>query len=209
MKQLPFYPNREDKPDSCMLASIRPILEHFDKREYPWEEMEELLGYKPGKVAWTVQVWTTLASRGYDIRMIEPFDYKRYQAEGIEFLKEYYKSPKELEWHTKNSNLLDFRPLLPEFLKTVHHEMRRASLKDVDDLLAEGYFVVVTLNSMILNGKPGYVGHMILIHDKIDGNYIAHDPGLPAFKNRKISPKLLWEAMGGDAHTAEVTGIKR
>lgn len=206
MKQIPFYGNRPDDL-SCMLASIRSELEYFTGRTYSWGEMEQLLGFSPNKVAWTVKVWTELAEQGFDIRMIEAFDYRRYMEEGEAYLRAYLK-PEELAWQMKNSNLLEIRPLLPRFLRSVHYEMRQPTLADIDQMLTGGYLVTVTLNLNVLNGKPGYSAHMLLVHDKDGDDYICHDPGLPPRENRRVAAAKLWEAMGGEGNTAEVTGMK-
>ena len=208
VKDIPFYSNRADKPDSCMLATIRGALEYLTRSQYSWEDMEALLGYRPGRAAWTVEVWTKLAMQEFDIHMIEAFDYQRYADEGESYLRTFLK-PEELAWQREYSNLLDIKPFLPRFLKTVRREQRSPQLRDIDLLLAQGYLVLVQLNLNVLNHKPGYVAHMILIHDKTDGTYVAHDPGLPPYKNRRIMPAKLLAAMGGEHNTVEVTGIKK
>lgn len=191
-----------------MLASMRSALEYLADREYSWNELEKLTGYRPERAAWTVKMWTELARQGFKIRMIEGFDYDRYFKEGEAYLSTFLK-PEEVKWQLKETNLLEIRPLIPEFLKTIHYEKRSPQLEDIDKMLEEGYLVTVQLNSKALNDQAGYVAHMILVHDKIDSDYIAHDPGPPATPRRKIEPAKLLEAMGGTYNTVEVTGVKK
>jgi len=206
MKQVPFYPNRPDDM-SCMLACIRSAMEYFTDKTYSWEEMEELIGFKAGKAAWTVKIWTHLAKQGFDIHVIEAFDYERYQTEGRAYLESYLK-PEELEWQLKHSNLLEIGPQLTEFLQLVHRETRSPKLSDIDTMLAEGRLVTVGVDSKTLNNQPGYTSHMILVHAKEGEEYIAHDPGLQPHENRRIPSDLLFKAMGGVGNRIEVTGIK-
>jgi hypothetical protein len=206
-RTIPFYSNREDD-ESCMLACYRSVLEYFDGRPYSWEELEKLSGFKPGRAAWTVKAWTTLARQGFDIKMTENFDYHEYFKEGEAYLQTFLK-PEELKYQLERTNLLEIRPLLPEFFKTVRQIQKSPVLADIDELLSDGYLVLAQLNSRALNQQAGYVAHMVLITTKEHDMYIAHDPGLPGQENRSIAPNLLYNAMGGENNTTEVTGIKK
>lgn len=207
MKGVPFYANSPDDM-GCMVAALRSTLEYITSESYTWDEIADILGYTPGKAAWTVKAWTQLARQGFDIRMVEKFDYKRFQYEGEDYLRATLR-PEEFAWQLKNSNVMDIRALIPEFYETVHHVQRSPALGDIDDMLQNGYIVLVQLNSRILNGKDGFVAHMITIYDTYGDAYIAHDPGLPPIPERKISRELLLRAMGGRDNTTEVTGIRR
>ena len=190
-----------------MLAAIRSILEYFTSQEYNWQTMERLLGYEPGKAAWTVKAWTQLAKQGFDIKMIENFDYQRYEKEGESYLASFLR-PEELRWQLEHSNLLEIRPLIPEFLRTVQYEKRSLNTQDIDIMLENGYLVSVQLNSKVLNREPGYDAHMIVVYDKDSDGFLAHDPGNPPKEGRHIPPELMYEAMGGAGNTTEVTGVR-
>jgi len=193
-----------------MLAAYRSIIDYFLHRQASWEELEKLSGYTPGRAAWTVQALVAMLDMGFNIRMVEPFDYSRYMKEGESYLKTYF-SDEELRWYYEHSNLRDIRSLIPAFLKTVEYECRTATLKDIDDMLDEKRLIFVTVNSRALNGKEGFASHALLVTDKQGGDYIAHDSGgetSPPQSDRKIPREKLWEAMGGEDNTAEVTGFK-
>lgn len=193
-----------------MLAAYRSVIDYFLHRQLSWDELEKLSGYTPGRAAWTVKALVEMTKLGFSIRMIEPFDYHRYMKEGEPYLKTLY-SDEELDWYYEHSNLRDIRPLIPQFLQHIDYECRTATLQDIDDMLADHRLVFVTVNSRRLNGLEGFASHALLVIGKQGNTYIAYDSGgktAPAQENRRIPGKKLWEAMGGDNNTAEVTGFK-
>lgn len=190
-----------------MLAVLRSSLEHLTGKSWSWSALVEPTGFQTNRVAWTVQSWTKLAEQGFDIHMIENFNYHLYSRQGEQYLKTVF-SKEQLSWQLKNTNILTIQPLLPSFFKLVSHEQRSPNLSDIDFLLKKGYLVFVTLNACTLNNKPGYTDHAILVFDRNGQNYIAHNPGLPPIKNRVIEPDLLYQAMGGKNNTSEVTGLR-
>jgi 23S rRNA pseudouridine1911/1915/1917 synthase len=69
----------------------------------------------------------------------------------------------------------------------------------------------VTVNARKLNDKEGFSSHALLVIDRDDDDYIAHDSGgkrATPQANRRISSEKLLDAMGGKENTAEVTGFK-
>ena len=206
-KDVPFYANREDGM-SCMLAVYRSIIKYFLGKELTWEELEELTGYEPKRPAWTAKALTTLATEySLGIKVIEPFNYKRFASLGKDYLYDFYDN-EEVEWYLKNTNVLEIKPYLTKFIAAIRPLCRRATLEDIDAMLVEGRLVTITLNGRILDGKEGYSGHMVLLIAQDDDNYIVHDPGQPPLPNRHLARAKVWEAMGGDSNTSEVTGFK-
>ncbi len=207
MNDVPFYPNDSEDNNQCMVSVYRSILEYFSGQQKTQAEVANFVGYQPGRAAWTLGPLTNLAQHGFDIKMIEPFDYRKYAKQGKHYLYTVF-SEQKADWMLAHSNILEIQPLIPDFLRTVSWENRPASLQDIDDLLTQNYLVFVTLNSRALNGKTGYTDHAVLILGRQAGNYILHDPGLPPHPNRYVPRAALLEAMGGPKHTAEVTGFR-
>lgn len=203
---VPFYPNRADNM-SCMVAAYRSIREYFEGGQFSWEAMDAFTGYQPGKAVWTLTALTKMAVGLYDIRTIEPFDYRKYANQGRRYL-EVALPAEQLEWQLAHSNILDIRQDIPAFLRTVKWENRNATTQDIDAMLTDGRLVFVTLNSKALNGQDGYSAHAVLVIGREQGSYIVHDPGLPPQEGRRVPRKLLLEAMGGEYNIAEVTGFK-
>lgn len=207
MKDVPFYANHEDNMH-CQSAVYRMLFDYFLHRKYSWEEVEKLAGFKDGKAPWTVTIWERLSKLGFDIQMIEPFDYARYTQEGEPYLSTLY-SPEELDWQLKHTNILDIRPMIPSFIAAVRPICKSPTLEDIDTMLADDRLVMVQLNSRVLNDEPGYVAHAVLVIDKTGDEYILHDPGLEHQQAyRRVGAAKLYAAMGGDGNSVEVTGIK-
>lgn len=190
-----------------MLAVYGSIFDYFYNEKLGWPELEKLTSFKPGKAAWSLTIISYLAERGMDIRMIEPFDYARYYNTGEPYLDEFF-TLVEKNWQLKHGNILEIRPLIPDFLEKVKYELKRPTTEDIDSMLAEERLVFVTLDSRALNDKPGYFSHAVLIIGDNGDSYIIHDPGLPPQPNRRVSKQKLYAAMGGEKTTSEVTGFK-
>jgi 23S rRNA pseudouridine1911/1915/1917 synthase len=205
--EVPFYANHPDK-QHCILAVYRMVLKHSLGKELSWEQLEALSGYQSGKAAWSPKPLTTLVTEfGLSVRMIEPFDYRRFAKEGISYFYSQYDN-KEVEWQLQHTNLPDIAPHISAFLAAVRPECRRAKLEDIDTMLADGQLVAVVLNGKGLEGLEGYRGHTVLVIDCEGDDYIIHDPGPPGQPYRHVSRSLLWKAMGGEQNIAEINGFK-
>lgn len=209
MKQVPFYPNHEDGM-RCMLACYKMVIGYFEHKKLSWEELVDITGYKSSKAAWSLKALVYLAAHGYNIRMIEPFDYAKYEKEGLTYLKTAFTQP-QLDWQLKNTNILEIKKQMPDFLKIINYQKRSASLKDIDEFLDEDRLITVTLNSCALNNKEGYADHMVLVIGKDESDYIMHDSGgkQSGKAYRRVTREDLWNAMGKDDNKSEVTGFKR
>jgi 23S rRNA pseudouridine1911/1915/1917 synthase len=203
MKEVPFTGNHEDDMH-CMLAVYGSVIEYFLHRKLNWAELEGLTGFRPGMAAWTIGVLPRMNAMGFDIHMIEPFDYAQYGKDGESYLKNKYE-PEQLQWYKKKSNIMQMRDQIPMFLKRIWHENRVAMLNDIDDMLYKNRLVFVSLNGRALNGKPGMSAHAVLVIEKQDDEYVVHDPGLPPMPYRRVPADILEKAMSTNA---EVTGFK-
>lgn len=206
MKKVPFYPNNDDNMH-CSVAVYRMLFDYFLHRKVSWEEMDKMAGFVGHKAPWTVTIWERMSNQGFDIRMIEKFDYHRYMEGGDTYLHEYF-SDEEYEWQIEHTNLLDIKPYIPSFLQQVQAESRRPTIENIDTMLDDGRLVFLTLNSRVLNNKKGYVSHAVLIIDQEGDDYIFHDPGLPPEPYRRLAKSKIWQAMGGENTTSEATGVK-
>lgn len=199
----PYYSNREDNM-SCSLANYRSIIEFFTGKRPSWEEVENLQGFKPGVAAWTIKALTEMSEDGWTIEMYEPFDYSRFLQDGETYLRKQF-GDEVADWQLANSNISEMKEYIPKFLQTVKQAVKSPDSDDIESLIDDGMLVTAVLNSRVLNGKNGYVGHSILIFDYDDLSYKFHDPGLPGVKSRVESKELILKAMGS---ASDVTGFR-
>ena len=111
----------------------------------------------------------------------------------------------------KKSNLLSVKGDIPIFLKLVKHETRKATVEDIDGFVNTGYLVGAEINSRILNKKPGFSLHYVLIRKGDKDNYILNDPGgssAPPLENRVVSKFEFIQALGNDGSNNEVTAFR-
>ena len=89
---IPFYSNTADDTH-CWQASLKMVLKYFQKdKEYSWEELDLLTSKKEGLWTWPTAGMLWLANNGFDIKVIESFDYMRFSAEGKDYIyKEFQK----------------------------------------------------------------------------------------------------------------------
>jgi hypothetical protein len=205
-----FYPNHEDNLH-CSQAVFRSLFNHFFGEDLTWEEIDRITKTIPGKASWTMAAHMALADRGVEVVNIEPFDYEKFETEGLAYLEKNFDKD-TVNWYREKSNLMVVKGDIPEFLKKVKHETRRATGEDIDNFLAKGYLIGAEINSRVLNKKPGFSLHYVLVREANNGNYIVNDPGggsSPPVENRMVTKSEFLEALGKDGANGEVTAFKK
>src|SRR5262249_43640645 len=146
-----------------------------------WRQLDKMTHKRPHKGTWWFPMAAELDKLGLNSQIIEYFDYFRFLKEGNDYLNKVF-TDEVADYFISKSNLLDVKPYIKEFLKSSSLQVRPATIKDLDDYLAMGWLVLLDVNSRVLNGRPGYSGHVVLVYEKIGQKYMLHDPGLPAKK---------------------------
>jgi hypothetical protein len=206
VKKVKFYSNHPDNLH-CVLAVFRSLFNYFFDEELSWKQIEKLMGYESGKGAWTFPAELELAKRGVEVMNIEPFDYEKFLEEGVVYLKANY-NDETANYYITQTNIGMNLDKIPEFIKLVKHENRKATIKDVAGFLNDGYLVGAEIDASVLNKKSGLPLHFVLIKGTKDGKYIINDPGLPPMENRLITQEDLKEALGGDGTNGEVSAFR-
>ena len=205
-KQVAFYPNHPDNMH-CVLAIFRSLFDYFFNEKLSWKQIEKKMGFVKGKGAWTFPAETELAKRGMEVINIEPFDYKRFLKEGEDYLRKAY-NQETANYYLHETNINTKRNEIPEFIRVVKHQTRKATVDDIDNFLIDGYLVGAEINSRILNKKPGFSLHYVLIKRLDDDQYVINDPGLPPLENRKVTRGEFMEALGREGTNGEVTAFR-
>jgi len=190
IRSIPFYANTGDNK-RCVQACFRMMLAYFlPEREFSWTELDIVSHKVEGKGTWWFPAFVEFEKLGIKTQMVSPFDYQRFYEKGSSYINSI--TTKEVaQSYIYGSNLLDVKHLIPEFLEQGRVVRRPATIADIDALLSDGWLVGIDCNERVLNGKSGFSSHMILIFDREEDIYIAHDPGLPAYENRRIAQDVL------------------
>lgn len=187
VKKIPFVANHPDNMH-CVNAVFRMVHQYFFKKDLSWEEIDLLTHAIPGKATWTFVGEMEFVKKGLGVSNIEPVDYQKLYDKGVNYLTGIV-GEQTAKYYLEKSNIASVLPYIPEYLKTVEHEARRASLKEIIGFLKQGVLIGAEVNSKILNQKEGFDLHFILLYDFDGKNFILHDPGFPPIKSRKVDIK--------------------
>ncbi|MCA9382636.1 hypothetical protein KC660_04505, partial [Candidatus Dojkabacteria bacterium] len=138
-----------------------------------------------GKGTWTFIGEMEFAKLGLRITNIEPIDYQILYKKGTIYLQEIF-SKQTADYYIFQSNIESVIKYIPEYLKVVKHETRKASVKEIKEYIQEEALIGVELNSRILNDRDDLSLHFVLIYDFDDHGFFIHDPGLPPIKARHV-----------------------
>lgn len=195
LKKIPFYSNTPDDTH-CFQASLRMILKYFlPEREFTWKQLEKMTAKKPDLWTWQLAGILWMQENGFDVRNREVFDYHRFIHEGDEYLlREFGKEVGSAQ--IKNSDIKQERSLSKKFVQSVAIEKEVPAIADMQRLFQEGFLMIININSSVLNKKPGYTGHSVVITGFSESTITFHDPGLPPMPNRSV-PTALFETAWG------------
>lgn len=185
MKSVPFVPNSKDGM-RCVNAVFRMVHRYYFGNDLTWKEIDSLTHAISGKGTWTFVGEMEFAKKRLDVENIEPVDYEKLHKEGVSYLTRVVGKDTANFYLTK-SNIASVLKYIPEYLKTVRHETRRASVEEIIEYLKQGDLIGVEINPRILNKKPGFSLHFVLLYDFTGKHIVLHDPGLPPIKGRKIT----------------------
>lgn len=185
MKQVPFVANSEDNMH-CVNAVFRMVHRFYFHKDLSWRQIDTLTKAVPGKATWTFIGEMEFAKKGLKVINIEPIDYEKLFKEGVGYFKKVL-GKDTAEYYLKKTNIETVFQFIPEYLSIIKHETRRPSTDEIIGYLKHGSLIGVEVNSRILNHRPGFELHFILLYDFDGRDIIFHDPGLPPIKARKIT----------------------
>ena len=162
------------------------IFKHFLNKDYSWNEIDTIGKAIPGKGTWTVPLAIAAAKHGIEVKNIERTDYKKLQSGGVTYLREAF-GEKTATYYIERSNVASILDDIPEFLRLVPHESRKATIEEIGQYLNEGKLVAAEINSGALNNHDSFNLHLVLLYNTNGSNVTFHDPGLPPVPSRKIT----------------------
>lgn len=205
---LPFYSNTPDNTH-CFQAAIKMLAKHYwPQEEYSWEELDKLSAKAKDLWTWPMAGVLWLQNKGLAVIDIETFDYSRFINEKEKYLLSFFgeEAGKEQIIHSNIHQELDFAR---EFQNKIDIQNRIPNKNDLIRLLEEGYLLICCINQMALNEESGYSGHFVIIKGYEGNDLFLHDPGLPAYENRRVSFELFEKAWAyPNEHVKNVLAFK-
>ena len=206
-KIVPFVQNSSDNMH-CVPAVFRMINQYYFGKDLTWEEIDKVMKVIPERGVWTFPGLTYFANKGLQIINIEPLDYNLLFQKGENYLKEIF-GEKTSNYYINKSNISSVIPFIPEFLKIVKHENRKATINDVVEYLSKGFLIGVEVNSAILNNKEGLNLHYVLLYGFDGENILLNDPGLPAIQGRIITLEEFEKAFNYEGANTAITAFNK
>lgn len=197
MKNVPFFANLPDGTH-CYQAALKMVLAYFEKREFSFAELDRLTGKLEGKWTWPTASLIWLMETGFEIKLIEKFDYVDFADRGKDYLIE--KCGQEVaDAQALNSDLTREQKLAQDLLFKTKKQIldyRIPRLEDLEKLLNEDYLIICNINANCLYNQAGYSGHFVLPIAVQPQNIVLHDPGLPPSPSLIVSKTVFEKAWG-------------
>lgn len=192
-KKVPFYSNTSDNIH-CLQASLKMIYEYFiPENIISFKKWDEITAHKSGFWTWTMSGLIWFQENGFEVVNIELFDYHKFSEYGERYLLDFF-GEEVGKMQIKYSKINQEVQISKDFVKKLKLEIRLPTLYEIRLLLRNGYIVLCSINSNILDGCSGYVAHAIVIKGCTDSTLILHDPGLPPRPNLEVRDEEFYKA---------------
>jgi len=190
---VPFYSNTPDDTH-CFQACLKMILKYqWPDHDYSWEILDKITGKENDLGTWPMTGIIWMKQKGFDVVNIESFDYERFAINGEVYIEEEF-GEEVLQSVKEDSNIALAQKHAKEFVRLINTEKHIPDIQEIVTLIKKGYLIIVNVNVDSLNNRKGYTGHFVLLKGLGKENFILHDPGLPAYKNRKVHFELFEKA---------------
>jgi hypothetical protein len=178
----------------CVQACLKMLFSvTLPGEKFSWKQLEELTDFIPGHGAWVYAELLALHGYGLDARLITGFDIERFIKEGFGYIEsEYGKAVADYEREHPH-NYPRIKQQMKQALEQQLINSRHGQLDDVHQLIDEQWYVMMMLNSKMLDAKPGYTGHRVLVYGYDKNGVTMHDPGT-VDKNTEAR-KVNWELL--------------
>lgn len=180
MREIPFFSNTGDGTH-CWQAVLRMVLSYFEPEcDFSYEELDRISAKQEGKWTWPTASMLWLHKRGYDLKLIEDFDFADFAQRGEAYVLD--RCGEEVgKIQIEQSNIPQELGFAREFSELSPNplEVRIPNFEDLKALKEEGYLSICNLNASLLYQQPGYSAHFVLVCDLDENDLILHDPGMP------------------------------
>ena len=85
VKKIPFFANLPDGTH-CYQSALKMILTYFTQKDFSFAELDQISGKLEGKWTWPTTSLIWLLDNGFEIKLIEEFNYESFGKEGKDYL---------------------------------------------------------------------------------------------------------------------------
>ncbi|MDF2460788.1 MAG: hypothetical protein K0S68_191 [Candidatus Saccharibacteria bacterium] len=207
---IPFYPSFPTKKypegEDCLQMCLKMMLGVLmPGREFTLTELERVTKKVPdgGTFATHYLIW--LVDQGFEVKRWDTHDWAAFGREGIEYIRRVL-GEEIAAYNAKIADVAAEQTVVPEFLRKVTIVPERPTVDTAERLLNDGWLVRIAVNQRLLNRRPGFVGHSVVLVGFEGDDVIFHDPGLPAHANRRESRAHFQQAM--ESYGSELDAIR-
>ena len=197
MLNIPFYSNTKDD-SHCVQACSKSILKfYFPDKNFSFKYLDKQTNHQNNTATWDSAMLLFLSKLNFKIIYITKFDYQKFAKNGENYLQSLW-TDEIYQFQKLYSNFEKERKLAKKLIKNKSIKIlkRSAKISDLKTLFNKSYLIMVPINPLVLENKKGFYNHMVLITNITKHFVYFHDPGLPPYKNRKITLKKFWQAAG-------------
>lgn len=230
---VPFMGNTSDDMH-CLQASYAMIRQYFDPDlEINWAEWCTLTGYVVNTRKWTSEetawfveygynpekvgtgTWSNAGlmwfhQNGYDVAHIGLFDYAEFARSGAKYILQVLGDTVGRWDAAFIPDMEAEKDRTRRFCELGIWQKRTPTIDDIYTYLSAGYLIKCVVNLNALNGKPGYLGHAVVVKGYTDTELILHDPGLPAQADRHVKIMDFQHAWGSASpYSLKLDAIKK
>jgi hypothetical protein len=199
----PFYPNLPDE-SHCLEACVKMITEAIHPfTKFDYKTIDNMTGKSSLKVkySWPLKLYLELSKLGYEVSVIESFDYSSFVDNPENYLIDNYGDEvgrDQIENSDLKNEIFYAKKLIES--QSVNLVNRIPAIQDLFDEILKGSLIICNVNQKILQGNDGYIGHCIVIYGFSTNELYVHNPGPPYMPKQILDLALFDQAWSYPTH---------
>jgi hypothetical protein len=162
----------------------------FPEKDFTYEELDKISDKQRDKWSWLGAAAIQLKKMGLKTKAYSNFDYNEFVKNGDDYIRKKY-SKEVAEKTIKNTIIESEIENAKEMLKENIYELKEMSFKDIEKLFGENYVMILLVNSEMMNERPGFEGHFVVITGIDHSNVYVNDPSrIDGSPNKKVEKDL-------------------
>jgi hypothetical protein len=180
----------------CLQASFRMVLEALGRGDPGPELADQMTGFRPGHGTWQFRMLLSFANAGLTVTDHERLYVNEFLRDPAVAIRLQVRDPAVAAQYIADTDCDAERAALQECLRHPNIVFRDSvpALSDMVEELHAGRYVMCYVNSRVLAGKPGNMGHMIVVEDIGAERVRIQDPGPPTHFDRDVPLPLFTQA---------------